>query len=136
MQSIVQGAVDRGVESGICFLDARLTPHQNVGVRGRLIAIAISLVVLAFAEIRYDAQALTQHQSNAASGQLADPPAPEPDVPAIITAAVSTSATVQTLLVVESRRQVRPALSISTVSLRLPVVVHITDKPRFIPLLI
>jgi len=133
----LRGAVDRGVELGNCFLDARLSPHQNVGVRGRLIAIVITLAVLAFAEIRYDAQAPTpQRQSNAASGQLADPPAPEPDVPAIITAAVSTSATVQTVLVVGSRRQLSPTLSVFTVSRHLPVVAHSTGKPRFFPLLI
>ncbi len=106
------------------------------GVRGRLIAIVIALAVLAFAEIRYDDQAPTaQRQSTAASG-LADPPAPEPDLPAIITAAVSTSATFQTVLVVESRRQLSPALSVFTVSPHLPVVAHSTGKPRFFPLLI
>jgi hypothetical protein len=125
------------LQLGICFLDARLSPHQNVGVRGRLIAIVIALAVLAFAEIRYDDQATTaQRQSNAASGQLADPPAPEPDVPAIVIAAVSTSATVQTVLVIESRRQLSPALSVFTVSPPLPVVAHSTEKPRFFPLLI
>ena len=107
------------------------------GVRGRLIAIVIALAVLAFAEIRYDDQASTaQRQSNAASGQLADPPAPEPDLPAIITAAVSTSATVRMVLVVESRHQLSPALSVFTVSRHLPVVAHSTGQPRFFPLLI
>ena len=114
-----------------------MSPHQNVGVRGRLIAIVIALAVLAFAEIRYDDQAGTaQRQSSAASGQLANPPAPEPDVPAIVAAAVSTSATVQTVLVIEPRRQLSPALSVFTVSPHLPVVAHSTDKPRFFPLLI
>ena len=118
-------------------LDACLSPYQNVGVRGRLIAIVIVLAVLAFAEIRYDAQAPTaQRQSNAASGQLADPPVPEPDPPATITAAVSTSAAVQTVLVIESRRQLSPALSVFTVSRHLQVVAHGTAKPRSFPLLI
>ena len=106
-------------------------------MRGRLIAIAIALAALAFAEVRYDDQAPTaQRQSSAASGQVADPPAPEPGVPAIITAAVSTSATVQTVLVVESRRPLSPALSVFTVSRHLPVVAHSAGKPRFFPLLI
>ena len=118
-------------------LDARLSPRQNVGVRGCLIAIVIALSVLAFAEIRYDDRAPTaQRKSNVASGQLAGPPAPEHDVPAIISAAASTSATVQTVLVVESRRQLSPALSVFTVSRHLPVVAHSTGKPRFVPLLI
>jgi hypothetical protein len=105
-------------------------------VRVRLIAIVILFAALAFAGTRGDDQVPTaQPQRSAASGQLADPPAPEADFSAM-TAAVSTSATVQTPLVVESRRQVRSAFSISTVSLRLPDVVHGTDKPRFIPLLI
>lgn len=122
---------------GICFLDARPSPHQNVGVRTRLIAIVIVLAVFAAAEIRHDDQPSTlQLQRNAASGQLADPPAPEPDVPPIIAAAVSTSATVQTVLVVESRRQLRPAYSLFTVSRHLLVVAHSTGKPRFLPLLI
>jgi voltage-gated potassium channel Kch len=106
-------------------------------VRGRLITIAIALPVLAFAVIRHADQAPTaQRQSNAAAGQLADPRAPEPDVPAIITAAVNTSATVQTVLVVGSSRQLRPALSVFAVSPHLPVVARSTDKPRFFPLLI
>jgi hypothetical protein len=123
--------------AGHLFLDARLSPHQNVCVMGRLIAIVIALAILAFAEIRYDAQAPTaQRQRDAVSGQLADPPAPEPDVPAIITASVSTSATVQTVLLVESRRQLSPAVSVFIVSRHLPVVAHSTGKPRFFPLLI
>lgn len=97
----------------------------------------IVLVVLAFAETRHDDQSpIAQPESNAASGQLADPPVPEPDLPAIITAAVSSSATIQTDLVMESRRQLSPALSVFTVSPHLPVVAHSTDKPRFFPLLI
>jgi hypothetical protein len=135
--STFEAAFDRGVELGIWFLDARLSSHQNIGVSGRLIAVAIALAVLAFAEIRYDGQASTaQGQNNAASGQLADPPTPEPEVPAIITAAVSTSATVQTLLLVESRRELSPAFSVVTVSPHLPVVARSTGKPRFFPLLI
>lgn len=116
------------------FLDTRLSPQQNVGVRRRLITIAIALAILAFAGIRHADQA--PRQSNAAAGQLADAPAPEPDVPAISTAAVNTSATVRTALVVESARQLHPALSVFTVSPRLPVVAHSTHKPRFFPLLI
>lgn len=119
----------------ICFLDGRLSRHQNVSVRGRLITIVIALAVLAFAEIGHDdpAAPTAHHQSNAAAGQLADPPAPEPDIPATIIAAVNASATV---LVGESSRQLRPALSVFTVSPRPPVVADSTDKPRFFPLLI
>lgn len=120
-----------------CLLDARLFPHQNVGVRGRLIAIVIALAVLAFAEIRYDHLASTaQRQNNTASCQLADPPAPEPDLPAIITAAVGPSATVRTVFVVESRHQLAPALGAFTVSRPLPVVAHRTLQRRSFPLLI
>ena len=121
----------------VCFLDARLCPHQNVGVRGRLVAIVIALAVLAFAEIRDDDRASTaQRQSDAASGQLAHPPAPVPDPPAIITAAVSTSVTVRTVFVVESRHQLGPALGACTLARLLPVVAHDTGKPRSFPLLI
>jgi hypothetical protein len=106
-------------------------------VRRRLIAIVIALAVLACAQVRYDDRAPTAHrQSAAVSGQLADRPAPQPDVPAIITAAVSTSATVQTVLVVESMGQLRPALSVFTVSRHLPVLAHGTGRPRSFPLLI
>lgn len=142
MQSIVQGAVDRGVELGICsWASTSLTPAclrtTMFGVRGRLIAIVIALAVLAFAETRYDDQGPTaQRQSNAASGQLADPPVPGPDLPAIITAAVSTSATFQTVVVIESRRQLSPALSVFTVSPHPPLIAHSAREPRFFPLLI
>jgi hypothetical protein len=119
-----------------CSLDARLGPHHNVPVKGRLIVIMLALAVLAFAGIHRDDQAATtQGQSNAASGQLAGPPAPEPDVPAIV-AAVTTSATIQTHLVAESQRPLRPALSVVTVSPHLPVVPHSTARPRVFPLLI
>jgi hypothetical protein len=90
---------------------------------------------LAFAEIRHDGQAPAP-LSHAAAGQLADPPAAAPEAPAIITAPVSTSATVQTVLIVESRRELNPALSVSTVSPHLPVVTFSAGKPRFFPLLI
>lgn len=112
-------------------------PHQNDGVRGRVIAIVLALVVLAFAETRHDDRASeARHQGNATSGQLAAPPAPQPDLPAIITAAVKTSTTVRTALVVESRHQLNPALSVSSVSRHLPVVAYSTGKPRAFPLLI
>ena len=104
-------------------------------MRECLIAIVIALAVLAGAEIRFDDQTL-RAQSRAASSQLADPVAPEPDVPAILTAAMNTSATVQTVLVVGSRHQLTPAISVFTVSPHLPVIPHSTGKPRFVPLLI
>jgi hypothetical protein len=111
-------------------------PHQNVDVRGRLIAIVIALAVLAFAGICYEQASTSQLQSNAASGQFADPPRPEPTPPAIIAAAVSTSATVRTVFVVESRHQPTPARSTLTVGRRLTVVAHSTARPRSFPLLI
>jgi hypothetical protein len=121
----------------IGFLDDRLFPHQNVRVRGRLVAIMIALAVLALAGIRNDDQAPTaQRHSAVASGQIGNQPAPEPDGPAIIPAAVNTSATIQTVLVVGSHHQLRPASSVFTVRLRLPVVAPSADKPRFFPLLI
>ena len=112
-------------------------PHQNAGVRGRLIALVLALAVLAFAEFRNDNQAPTaQRQSIAASGQLADPPAPEPELPAIVSAAVSTSATVQSVPLVESKRQLGLPFSVFAVSHPSPVVACRTAKPRFFPLLI
>ena len=107
-------------------------------MRGRLIAIVIALAVLAFAEFRDDNQAPTaQRQSIAASGQLADPPAPDPDPPAIINAAVSSSTTVQTVPpLVESRHQLGLPLSVFAVSHLPPVVACRTAKPRSFPLLI
>ena len=114
-----------------------MSPHQNVVVKGRLIAIAIALAVLAFAEIRPEAEAPAfERQSDAASVQLADPPAAEPDVPAVIAATASTSATIQTVLAVESRRRPSPTLSAVTVSHHLPGAAHSPGKPRIFPLLI
>jgi hypothetical protein len=121
---------------GICVLDAACVRDENVAVRGRLIVIVMALAVLALAEIRYDAQVPTGQQQSNASGQLANPAGPEPDGSAIITAAVSTSATVQTVIVVESRRQLSQALSVFKASGHLPVVAHSTGHPRFFPLLI
>jgi hypothetical protein len=92
-------SVVRAGGAGVCFLDVRLLPPQNVDVRGRLIAIVIALAVLAFADICYEQASASQPRSHGASGQLTDPPAPEPDVPAIVTAAVSTSATARTVFV-------------------------------------
>ena len=120
---------------------ASLTPaclrNENVGVRRRLVGIVILLAVLAFAKIRYDDQAPTaQRQSHAASAPLAGPAAPEPDVPAIITAAVSTSATLQTILVGESSRQLSPTPRVFTLRRPLPVLAHSPGKPRVFPLLI
>jgi hypothetical protein len=127
------------VELSICFLDACLPPYQNVRVRGRLIAIMIPLAILAFAEIGNDdqAQAATaMRHSVAESGQAGEQPAPKPDVPAILTAAVNTSATIQTMGIVGSSRQLRPAIGTFTVRPRPPLVAHSTDKPRIFPLLI
>jgi hypothetical protein len=120
---------------GVCRLDARVFPHQTVDVRGRLIAIVIALAVLAFADICYEQAATSQPQSNAASGQLEVPPAPEPAPPAII-AAASTSTTVRTVFVVASRHQLDPALRALTVGRPLPVVTPSTGRPRSFPLLI
>ncbi len=133
----LRGAQDRGVEMASTSLTPACLRTTMFGVRGRLIAIVIALAVLAFAETHYDDQGPTaQRQSNAASGQLADPSAPEPDLPAIITAAVSTSATFQTVVVIESRRQLSPALSVFTVSPQPPVIAHSAGRPRIFPLLI
>lgn len=97
----------------------------------------IALAALAAAGIRHDAEApASQRQSDAAAGQLAAPPAAEPDAPAILTAAASTSGTIQTVLVVASRRQLRPTLNGFAATRHLTVVAHSPGTPRFFPLLI
>jgi hypothetical protein len=94
----------------------------------------IALAVLAFGEIRDDDRAAAaQRQTSTASNQHADEPAPEPDAPAIVTAAVGTTA--QTVDG-ESMRQAHPAFSVVTVSPQRLVVPHTTGAPRFLPLLI
>ena len=113
--------------------------HQNVGVTGRLIAIviAIAVAVLALAEIRQHAQVPTaQGQSSAAATRLADSPAPAPKGAAVITAAVNPSATVQTVAIVDSRRQLNRAVPVSTISTPLIAVKFSAGKPRSFPLLI
>ena len=118
-------------------VDDRTSPHQNVVVRGRLVAIMIALAVLALAEIRHDRQApAAPDQGSAAATRLMDLPGPAPEAPAIITAAVNASATVQTILFVESRRELNPALTVSTASPHLTVVTFSAGKPRSFPLLI
>lgn len=97
----------------------------------------IGLGILACAEIRYEPQApAAARESQAASASLGTPPAPESDFPVIMTAAASTSATIQTVLVIQSRRQLSPPLSAFIVSPHLPAVTYSTGKPRFLPLLI
>lgn len=104
---------------------------------GRLIAIAIAVAVWAVAGIRDDAQARPElRQSHVASGQLMEPPGPESGVPANLTAGVSTSATVPTVLVVESRHLVNPVRGVPTVPRHRSVVAQSAGKPRFFPLLI
>jgi hypothetical protein len=97
----------------------------------------ITLAVLAIAGTGYADRLLpVERQSNAASHHLAAPPAPEPDVPVIMTSEVNTSVRVQTAVDVESGRQLGPALGVSTVSRHSSVVARGTGKPRFFPLLI
>jgi hypothetical protein len=106
-------------------------------MRGRLIVIAIALAVLAVAGIRHHDQArAVQPQSDAGFGQFEHQPAPEPDWPAVVRAAVDASATFQTPPVVELTRRLRPALGVFTLGPRLPVVARGPDKPRVFPLLI
>ncbi len=105
-------------------------------MRGRLIAIVITLAVLAIAGTRYaDYDQSTDLQSTAGASPFAEPPAPESDVPAIMTSEVRTSVRV-TVLGVDSGRQLGPAFSVVTISRHSPVVAHSTGKPRFFPLLI
>jgi hypothetical protein len=95
------------------------------------------LAVLAFAGLRpVDQRSPEPPSGKAASGQLAGQPAPEPELPAIVNVAVTTSVTVHTQLVAESCRHLRPARSVFTVTLRTPVVPDDTARPRSFPLLI
>lgn len=104
-------------------------------MRGRLLAIAIALAVLAIAGIRHD-ERQPPPQRGVASSHVGSLPAPAPDEPATITARANTPVTVQTVLHLASSRPLRPAFTVSSVSHRLPVAVRATGKPRVFPLLI
>ena len=106
-------------------------------MRVRLTLIVVALAVLAFAGLRPLEQRSPESPSSAAtSGQLAGQPAPDPDLPAIVNVAVTTSVTVHTYLVVDSGRHLRPAQSVLAGTLRTPVVPDDTARPRSFPLLI
>jgi len=106
-------------------------------VRARLLLIAVALAVLAVAGPRHDGKFPTGlRQGEPASGQLATQPAPEPDACAIVSAAVIPSITVDTHLVPESRRHVRPAQGALVVSPHLPSAPHATAGPHSFPLLV
>ena len=101
------------------ILDARVCPHQNVDVRGRLIAIVIALAVLAFADICHE-QASASHPRARCVRPARGPAGPEP-TSRHRHAAVSTSATARTSSSL-SRSQLNPLLARFTVSRPLPVV--------------
>jgi hypothetical protein len=106
-------------------------------VRGRLVAIAIALAVLACVAIGHDRQTPTApERSSAASGQLAGPPAPASDAPAILTAAGNTSATLPSALVIDFRAHPGPVPGVSTLTRHASVTARTTGKPLVFPLLI
>lgn len=125
--------------SGKCPpLDVLPTRNHNVPVRGRLLLVVAAVAVLTFAGLRDGDQRSTKpHSGIGACGQLAGQPAPDPESPAIVRAAVTTSATVQTHLASESLRHLRPAQRIATASGQTPVDSNVdAARPRSFPLLI
>ena len=119
------------------LLDRHRPSHQNVRVRARLVAIAIALAVLACVAIGHDRQAPPgPARSSTANDQLAGPPAPAPDVPAILTPAGSTSATLQAALVIDARAHLGPVPGVSTLRHHASIRARNTGKPLVVPLLI
>jgi hypothetical protein len=103
-----------GVKRGTArALDACPPSTHNVLVRLRLILIVIALVVLAFVGLR-QADARAPHTGSLASSQLSTQPAPDPEPPAIVKAAVTASATAQTYVACEPRGQERHAQVVPT----------------------
>jgi hypothetical protein len=119
-------------------LDARPARHHNVVVRLRLVFVAIALAVLALAGLRLENQrSVAPHSSIGASSHLSSQPAPDPEPPIIVRAAVTASATAQMHLACEPRCYVRPAQDVPSGSRQPPrEPAYRAGLPRSFPLLI
>ena len=119
-------------------LDAHSRSTHNDVVRLRSILLVIALAVLAFAGLGQDNdRSIAPHAGSIASSQLFSQPAPDPEPPAIIKAAVPASATAQTHVACEPRSDDRPALDVSSDdrhTLRDPA--YRASLPQSFPLLI
>lgn len=101
-----------------------------------MVSLAIALAaILAMADLFHEAPSPTTH-ALVTSGQLAAPPAPEPDVPALTSAAANPSATLHAGCVVEAARQSGPPFRVVAVRPFTPVRAVHSSKPRSFPLLI
>jgi hypothetical protein len=106
-------------------------------VRSRFILIVVALAVLAFAGLRHgDHRSTAPPGSNGATGQLAGQPAPDSALPAVVSAAATASAAVQTLPHSGWRHLVRPAEDAFTAVRQTPLVPDGATRRRTFPLLI
>jgi hypothetical protein len=106
-------------------------------VRIRLLPVAAALAVLALAGVRAgDPPAVSPHNTAPASGQLDHQPAPNPALPAVASAAITKSASVQSQPAVWPRGFVRPAQRVSTTTVRPTFFAAAAPRPLTFPLLI
>jgi hypothetical protein len=102
-----------------------------------LALVAVALVLLAVAASRDGGQPPGDLAgASPAAGRMATQPAPESDVPAIVSVAVTTSVTVRAPLVRDSRSHLPHAPGRFTLAPHLPPAPPGTDRPRSFPLLI
>ena len=106
-------------------------------VRIRIAVIVVALAALAFVGLRPgDHRPAGADERPSSSGQLAAQPAPEPALPAIVSAAVTGATTVQTLPFSEWPGHVRPIRGAATVTGGALVGSAAPTKRRTFPLLI
>jgi len=106
-------------------------------VRVRLFLIAAALAILAIAGLRPgEPSSAPSLDSTPASSQLASEPAPDPALPAVITAAVARSASVQSQPAIWPHGFVRPAQWVLAGTAQPAVFAATSARPLTFPLLI
>jgi len=117
------------------LLDVDRFRPENVSVRLRTALILVALAAMA-AGLSLRAERPEPRTATAAAGALAGRPAPDQVLPAIVNAAVTTSATAQTLPGADWRRHARSETGERVVVLSPPTVPEGTARPLTFPLLI
>jgi hypothetical protein len=106
-------------------------------VRRRLALIVAALAILAVAGFADRSQRpADSHDGAPASSRISGQPAPDPALPAFLSAPAKGQATVQTLTFSQARRDGRPSEGVTTASQLSRVGADHAARPRAFPLLI
>lgn len=121
----------------LCLTKARARPH-NVTVKLRLILIAFAFVLLAVAGLSHgDAHPIGPLQGGGEATRLSAQPSPDPELPAIVRAAMTAPASAQTLVGFEARLWMLPVPDVSADSRQASAVpAYDVSTPQSFPLLI